>query len=431
MEPTPETAGSVMLPGVQMAQAAVGSELLYIHQGLKLTLSEGSCDHCRQRKVKCDRVEPICSACSRLELSCSFRGRADPTSANHQNSPDSVDQLTEAGIKRRRTRNACLQCRAQKARCSGSDPCERCQARGMRCELISSQNYFGTPGVQETIVPLEITENPDLTDCNTLLTDRSTTRKYIEAYFDQVNPMSCVFLHKPTILAGWSQSRLNPDMTILLCSLGVLLGGHSQKQRNAATAWAIKTQLKVLNHIGAQTIEQLQLLVLLLQFHFLAGTVGELWNLISLAARLIFTLQLNYERLEVNPVLQESQRRLVWAVYLLDRILSGGVEDLAVCPVERIHIRVPCDDHSFQRGVPSRAGYLNDQACNNAAGLDLLAYHIKLMAIRDRILRYVSRLVRNSPKRVNRAQREIGTPNVCGAIVLVLWPPKTNSRPLN
>ncbi|KAH8200176.1 hypothetical protein TruAng_005688 [Truncatella angustata] len=130
-----------------------------------------------------------------------------------------------------------------------------------------------------------------------------------------------------------------------------------------------------------------------------------LWGLFSLALELLLRQQqvdirrrprasvtcdggrLNYEHHGIEPAKQESQRRLLWAIYQLDRMLSGGVEDLAVCPVERMHIRLPCDDHSFHRDIPSRAPRLNDYEHSDALSVGILAYHIRLNATRDRILR--------------------------------------------
>ncbi|KAH6652563.1 hypothetical protein BKA67DRAFT_677630 [Truncatella angustata] len=353
-----------------------------------------SCKQCRRRKVKCDRTGHCCGACSRLRLNCSF-GNNKLTSVDDR---EPASHVTEAGIKRLRARNACQQCRSQKARCSGTGPCERCQARGENCELIT-ENPLSSGQQPCTInnhnsASLEITYSAGVADVNVLLLDRSAVKQYIEAYFDNIDPISCVFLHRAKVLSDWSRGKIYDDLTVLICALGLLHNGHSQQHRDVSRCWVRAVQSRIMAHVERQTLDQLQNIVLLVQYHFLISNIPETWNLISLAARLAFTLRLNYEHHGIEPAKQESQRRLLWAIYQLDRMLSGGVEDLAVCPVERMHIRLPCDDHSFHRDIPSRAPRLNDYEHSDALSVGILAYHIRLNATRDRILRYTKRIRR-------------------------------------
>lgn len=300
-------------------------------------------------------------------------------------------QLTEAGLKRMRTRSACQQCKSHKARCSGTKPCDRCQTRGERCLWASEHDSGYDSQMQSSIGQSSEAAgySPTQLDANAILSDVFDSQHYIELYFDKANPSTIVFLHKPTVLADWSQGRLTSALTILLCGMGVF-HGVSSDQRAKARDCIRSSQLAILSRIGEQSIEHLQTLVLLVQFHFRYGNIAEAWDLISLAARLAFTLRLNYEHQGIRPLAQESQRRLVWAIYQIDRMLSGGVEDLSVCPVDRMFIRLPCDDQSFHRGMPSRAAYLDSLGGIDGATVDALAYHLQLKAIRDRVLRYVT-----------------------------------------
>jgi hypothetical protein len=134
------------------------------------------------------------------------------------------------------------------------------------------------------------------------------------------------------------------------------------------------------------SISRLQALVLVIQFYLQTGDTAEAWSLMSLATRFAFTLRLNYERPDLDPVTQESHRRLVWAIYLLDRLFASGIEDLSLCPLERIHIRLPCDDRSFERGLASRAEY--PKQAPEKGDMDPLAYIIRLYECREKILQY-------------------------------------------
>jgi hypothetical protein len=219
--------------------------------------------------------------------------------------------------------------------------------------------------------------------------DKATAKRYIAAYFSIATSTACVFLHQPTIMVEWAQSQIDQDVLALLCSMGLLLTSQSQQESQLAKNWVENIQLRILARIGAQTFEHLRTLILLVQFHYLAGNVSETWNIVPLAARLAFTLRLNYESCGIEPIAQETQRRSLWAIYFVDRMLSGGVEELTVCPIELMYMRLPCDGQTFYSGLPSRAGYLDGREGEDPFGIDLVAYHIKLKATRDRILRYV------------------------------------------
>jgi hypothetical protein len=64
------------------------------------------------------------------------------------------------------------------------------------------------------------------------------------------------------------------------------------------------------------------------------------------------------------------------------------MEDLAVFPVEKMHIRLPCDERSFEMGIGSNAGFLDETGMEPNANVDAHAFKFRLLAIRDRILRF-------------------------------------------
>lgn len=290
-------------------------------------------------------------------------------------------------MRRRRTRAACRSCRVQKLRCSGTDPCQRCQARGEPCawDRIGSK-----PARQEVETAIDTSrESEGSVASSVTILDKNSVRQHILSYFEKANSSSCVFLHKPTVLADWSRDKLCPIITAMVCSLSLRLTDASPEVEDTSRAWAGEAQSALLSQLGTYSIRRLQAMTLLLEYRFLVGDTAEAWNLISLAARMAFTLRLNYEHPDLDPITQESQRRLVWRIYQLDQTFCGGIEDLAVCPIQRVHVRLPCDDHSFNRGLPSKAAFLGDAADADHNAMDMLAYNIRLKAIRDKVLRWV------------------------------------------
>ncbi|KAL4752991.1 hypothetical protein BDW72DRAFT_211050 [Aspergillus terricola var. indicus] len=345
-----------------------------------------ACNRCRSRKVKCDRGRPVCGDCMRLQLHCSYDRRSSSPI------PETRDlaSYTEAGIKRKRTRLACGACRIRKAKCSGTCPCERCVSRGISCDLATG----GDDGVMSIPTPMTtISISPSNISWPS---DKATARHYLDAYFDSASETLPTFLHKPSVLADWSKNTLDQHLLKCIMAFGLFVSDHRSEARAAARAWMQGVQDYVFKRIGKQTVAHLKILVILLRFRFHAGNFSDAWSLLAIAARSAFTLRLNYEHDGLDPVVQESNRRLVWAIYQLDRLYSGGMEDLVVCPVERMHIRLPCDERSFEVGISSKAGYLDDIG-------------LRLLAIRDRILRYTKgvRRVGNSPAKSRTAMEAL------------------------
>ncbi|KAL3438432.1 hypothetical protein BDV09DRAFT_159800 [Aspergillus tetrazonus] len=172
-------------------------------------------------------------------------------------------------------------------------------------------------------------------------------------------------------------------------AFGLFVSDHRPEACEAARAWMQEVQDYVLKRIGKQTVAHLEILVTLLRYLFHAGNFSDAWSLLAIAARSAFTMRLNYEHEGLDPLVQESSRRLVWTIYQLDRLYSGGMEDLAVCPVERMHIRLPCDERSFEMGISSKASFFDDIGFEPEANVDAHASKLRLLAIRDRILRQV------------------------------------------
>jgi hypothetical protein len=217
--------------------------------------------------------------------------------------------------------------------------------------------------------------------------DKATIRGYIDTYFETTSRSAVAILHKPTVLADWIAGRLDPTLLKAIIATGRYRAERHEHGQATARLWMREIQREVLSHVARNNVTQLQIMVLLVLFRFVAADYAEAWNLLPLAARLVFTMRLNHEEESLDSVAQETRRRLVWAIYHLDRTFCGGISDLAVCPSERMHVRLPCDEQSFQRGGQSRASFLGDESPQDGMGMDMYAFQLKLHLIRDRVLR--------------------------------------------
>lgn len=126
--------------------------------------------------------------------------------------------------------------------------------------------------------------------------------------------------------------------------------------------------------------------------------MGKVWMYMGLSARLITALQLNWDNAGESPLKQESNRRLVWAVYVLDRLLAGGFDEHLLLRDVDMHIKLPVSDevllqpsNSSPTGQTSMpAGQSGSQQGTKKLSLD--GYHLRLHRIRHQILGVTKRL---------------------------------------
>ncbi|RGP60774.1 hypothetical protein FSPOR_10455 [Fusarium sporotrichioides] len=362
-----------------------------------------ACKQCRARKVKCDRRNSGCERCEKLELTCSYVADTPQPSAGQD--------LTEAGIKRRRILRACTICRLAKAKCSGTMPCARCQAQRHECQFggdlavsssnISTESPVSPESTLQTGYGSIPSQDHSMDMSNGVGEDagrifshesRDGIRKYLDTYFDNVDIADCVFLHRATTIAEWSQGKLDSTLLKAICASAIRLSSIHEVENPTANKWITQVQHILVNNMGDMSVPKLQALMLVVKFRFSMRFTGDVWVLLSVASRVAFTKRLNYERPSMDPVKQECLRRLMWSIYSVDKIFSGGIEDLTICPTQRMHIRLPCSQHDFQLGLKSKAPFLGSKV-DSATDLNVLAYLLRLYDIRDRVLRYTRQVI--------------------------------------
>ncbi|KAF4468764.1 hypothetical protein FALBO_4348 [Fusarium albosuccineum] len=332
--------------------------------------------------------------------------------ANTESPGDSRGQdLTQAGIKRRRTLRACASCRLAKLKCSGTHPCDRCRTHRLEClfagdggaapsdattEVLASP--VSPPPTDHGSVPSQFTpigmssiasnDSPQAFEAE----DRDSVRQHLDSYFDKTDIADCVFLHRATTIAEWSQGKLDKVLLKAICASGLRLTSAHHGEKSTAYVWMKQVQHELVDQMGDMSIPRLQALMLVVKFLSSLRFTGDVWVLISIAARVAFTKRLNYERPAMDPVKQECLRRLMWSIYSTDKVFSGGIEDLTVCPTQRMHIRLPSSHHDFQLGLKSRSQFLRSKT-DSETDLNALAFLMRLYDIRDRVLRYTRRVI--------------------------------------
>lgn len=102
-----------------------------------------------------------------------------------------------------------------------------------------------------------------------------------------------------------------------------------------------------------------------------------------------------------SAIEREERRRLMWACYDIDIWNGSGVDQLTLLDEKDIKIQLPCSNRDFLHGKACITETLrpkdtleflspNTMATASADSLGINAYYIRLVAIWDRMLRYVS-----------------------------------------
>lgn len=217
-------------------------------------------------------------------------------------------------------------------------------------------------------------------------TDKELIAEYIEAFFRFVYPVSCMsFLHQPTFLRQWHTHTVNVSLLKVVCACALRVFPTNQEDNDKAAHWIHEAELDALQNLGDLTIPRLQALTLLAFFEFtfhVHSTKGLM--LLGLAARLALAKRLNYEDHTLSVVEQESRRRLMWTIFVLDKFCSGGVAELTLVSAEHMEIRLPTIERAFGFGQRTDTEVLRPQPQegapnSNAKGMDEFAYTVRLI----------------------------------------------------
>ncbi|KAM7184717.1 hypothetical protein V8F33_012831 [Rhypophila sp. PSN 637] len=422
-----------------------------------------TCVTCRARKVRCDGRKGVCTNCERLALPCSW----DDTFAlegilqqpppllsdtfipdsNNNNAPSlSAPPLL---IPRRRARQACQNCHAKKARCSGSMPsCDRCRVQGLSCVYRPSRRSLALPS--PTSSSKEPAESQDVTmqdDSATSLTHSNTASPNatslasppprdhpmtalhsssdppeslifhtFENYFNHVHHIPVFsFLHRASLMDTYNAGSLDRSLILALIGITSLLtdlgpGTPEYGQKCIEEAASI-----CLAHAEEISIARLEALVIVVKHRLLSNRFHGAFLLFSLASRMATALRLHCENPTLCFLAQETRRRLMWSIFIIDSTISNGKVDFSLWPnpERQIRINLPCNERRFELDLPEVTEPLissppplpsagQDSEGGNGAdpgrdAIGLLALHIRMYHMRSKILQRTMQVIASGP----------------------------------
>ncbi|KAF4914518.1 putative transcriptional regulatory protein [Colletotrichum viniferum] len=283
------------------------------------------CLTCKRRKVKCTGGPEPCENCRRLRLGCTFNYPESAVSSepgDPYNLLASTETLTEAGTRRRRIANACAECRAQKAKCSGHRPqCFHCNRRNLTCVYSSSpsrrKSRYTNGQPQQSASPessstctlsqgasyeaestlQQYMKTPSLnTSLEQTLLSTDVIRQHLEVFFDHVYPLGYDFFHRPSMMEEFYAGKLPPILCTSVCAAAAIFVSRSRESRVLSIQWAKEVDGYIFANLNVFKVLNIQLMALSKFQNFAYRQFGKVWLLISTAARLCVSFQLNDER---------------------------------------------------------------------------------------------------------------------------------------
>ncbi|KAK4234607.1 hypothetical protein C8A03DRAFT_37624 [Achaetomium macrosporum] len=379
-----------------------------------------TCVTCRARKVRCDGRRGVCTNCERLGFGCSYDENVSVEVVPGESNGPAIS------VPRRRVRQACQNCHARKARCSGSMPsCDRCRAHGLECVY--------RPGKRSLPLPLPLATASAAPSPGAMMHEdvpmsqggsndygtSSSTASPVPASMDQTDPDDALalrafdnffrhihhiamfsFLHRPSLMERYHAGGLDRALVLALVGITSLLtdlGPGMEEYGNRCMEEAVSLCLAGLEK---PTVPRLQALVLAIKHRILSKRFSGAFMLLAIASRFATALRLNHENPDLCFLAREARRRVMWSIYMIDASISVGQSEFALWAdaEHQIHLQLPCNERNFDFDLPEPTEPLRPPGPDPGGVvpplpdvLGLMALHIRLHWMRSRILQCTSR----------------------------------------
>ncbi|KAJ5736659.1 uncharacterized protein N7483_001784 [Penicillium malachiteum] len=218
--------------------------------------------------------------------------------------------------------------------------------------------------------------------------DRTFVESHIDAYFEFFNAIPQYnFIHKPSFLRNFHQNTLDPLFLCCICGIASRFIQPGLQQGYVAD-WLKEVEAQVWPKLSEMKVGSLQILLSLICWYSVERKVSNLWTASAMAARIAYGLRLNHEASDKMPfILKETRRRLVWSIFMLDKLYAGGFPELTLCPADTLHVKLPCEEQNFELDIPVETSLLAQSGSfSEESGIGIMGYITRLMSIRHAVL---------------------------------------------
>ncbi|KAK1778690.1 hypothetical protein QBC45DRAFT_159090 [Copromyces sp. CBS 386.78] len=284
-------------------------------------------------------------------------------------------------------------------------------------DLDDDMNHNGSiTGGRSTASPAPISSNnPAASGRGTIdlpQPDDPIVKRAFDNYFRHVHhvPMFS-FLHRASLMERYDAGLLDRALLLAIVGIAALLTdlGPSVSvpdpelfsNRCIDEAASICT-----SELENRSITRLEALVIVVKHRILSKRFSAAFMLHALTSRFANVLRLNVENSALCFLAQESRRRLMWSIYMIDAWFANGQTELALWPdPERlIRLQLPCNERNFDFDLPEVTEPLRQpppspsgQPVQLPDAVGFTALHIRMHWLRTRILQLSLRVVGPNP----------------------------------
>ncbi|OQU94697.1 Fungal specific transcription factor domain-containing protein [Cladophialophora immunda] len=258
---------------------------------------------------------------------------------------------------------------------------------------------------------------------------RSKIRLLVKEFMENVYPLRCyAFIHKPSFMEKLdddsTESQQGNALLLVVCALGAKFYALSHRPTTAeldshkhnleaGNEWAKRALYLLFSNLNAVSVDNLMVAVLLHDHEIRLGRYASAFTLTGVSTRMAQALQLNLEystniledEAHGGPSIcsKEARRRLMWACYVQDALIGSGTDQLTMFRDCDIKIQLPTHERNFIYQIPCVTElcehghflkFLSEEMIpqQSAENMGIMAYYVRLIEIRKRVLRYVKHL---------------------------------------
>ncbi|TPX08013.1 uncharacterized protein E0L32_010344 [Thyridium curvatum] len=297
-----------------------------------------------------------------------------------------------------RAGGACVRCRKGKTKCvyeNGRAPCKNC-AKGMHeCYLPSESMGHGGHGISPARLPQRARESLP-SEGRPVATDRpvqpAPVSRHAATSSEKLTPElmaecervisktlpACVAFHKPSFLQQLKSTTMDPTMVHALLTTAarhspVMIrryGGHGGGTA-AAEHFALKTINLIMQSLDHPSLADIQALCLLVIHEWGCRNAVRAYIYLGQAARMAQMyniVQQSHAAADPEQFLkQESFRRTLWLIYILDCFLTSSPgRHPALSSHDVNDVALPCQDMNYHFGSPVYVRTLSGTTPSNA-----------------------------------------------------------------
>ncbi|KAL5389486.1 hypothetical protein DPSP01_002384 [Paraphaeosphaeria sporulosa] len=226
-------------------------------------------------------------------------------------------------------------------------------------QLSTGDDYTSSPVFAPTESPESVSYQGDARSGKELIMPtRDELDEFLSFFFEVLYPMpSYAFLHPRTTKRRCFSRNKSCSLSLALCAVasvhmkvpsgGAIMSMPQAGIQERATAWVHAAEQSIWLQLEHPSISRLQTLLLIIHYHMETAHLQRAFMLIATAARYAAALRLNHERQHCDHIAQETGRRILWSLKIVERYFSVGLAEFDMVPLEVVYIDFPQKEEEF------------------------------------------------------------------------------------